>query len=388
MRTMRPILIASAMLVTAVLAGCASGGPADPGSPSASSSLSPEAAAAEQLAAAMTEEVQYSEPLGTPLPEPIDLTGKTVYYIPLSLKVPYFTQELNAATEGLEAAGAAVRGCDGAFTPDAIVGCMDQAIGAGAAAVITSGFPYEMTTSGYDRLTSAGIPVLLAVAAPPADGNARPGLHYLEGGYNTWPQGETVARAIVADSDATAHVLYVRLVDSDALKNTGQAALDTFEESCSGCVVTVKEIAGARTAEVTDIVSGALITDPTIDYVFPQNASMLSYAITGVQNANATGRVKFGTTTGTLAALQVQKSNPAIIANAGGNTNYFGWTVADAAVRMLAGVEVPTTYPSAVRLFTESNIDSLDLSPEAEADGSWFGSTVYKDEFLTLWGRG
>ena len=37
-------------------------------------------------------------------------------------------------------------------------------------------------------------------------------------------------------------------------------------------------------------------------------------------------------------------------------------------------------------MFTPENIGELDLSPEAEKSGEWYGSTDYRDGFKELWG--
>jgi hypothetical protein len=44
------------------------------------------------------------------------------------------------------------------------------------------------------------------------------------------------------------------------------------------------------------------------------------------------------------------------------------------------------TYP--VRVFDETNVGELELTETAAADGSWFGPTIYKEEFPKLWGLG
>jgi hypothetical protein len=38
------------------------------------------------------------------------------------------------------------------------------------------------------------------------------------------------------------------------------------------------------------------------------------------------------------------------------------------------------------RIFTAGNIGDLDLTPEAEKTGAWYGSTDYQDGFKKLWG--
>lgn len=389
MRTKKFAILAPAIAFAIALAGCSAADstpeptPADNGTTAGTGSV--DAAAAAEAVAAGALEATAEGPLGTPLSEAADLTGKTVYYIPISLQVPYFAIELDAVTEALESVGATVRGCDGQFAPTSVVQCMDQAIGAGAAAVVTSAVPYEMASAGYEKLRAANIPTQLAIAAPPADGNIPEGLHYLEQEFMTHPAQRLASKAIIADSDGKANVLFMKIIDSAALIGSGQAGIDEFAENCAECVVEVVEVSGARADEIPSVVSTKLLANPNIDYIMPQTAAHLANTITGIQNANATDRVKIATTTGSLAGLQVQKSNPAVLANASSSIHYSGWIIGDSVVRMIVGDEVPTTYPPVYRIFEASNIGSLDLTPEAERTNAWFGPATYVEGFQALW---
>lgn len=384
MRMTKTAIAVSAAVLALALSSCTAdaGGSGDPGD---DGPLSAEATRAADAVAAASQEVELTDALGTALGSPADLSGETIYYIPISLEVPYFAIELEGVTTALESVGATVRGCDGQFAPTSIVACMDQAIGAGAVGVITSAIPREMASAGFDKLIGADIPALLAIAVPPADGNVPEGLHYLEGAFTLHPPQVLAAQAVIADSNATAHVLYLRITDSPALIAAGDAGIAELEDNCTACEVQVIDISGARADEIPSIVSTALLSDPSIEYVIPHTAAHLPGAITGVQNANATARIKFATATGTLAGLQAQKSNPAIIANASASNDYFAWVIADAAVRMVVGEEVPDEYPAYVRIFTADNIGSLDLTPAAEKTNSWFGDDTYVEGFQSLW---
>ena len=385
MRSKKSALVISALTVALLATGCATGAAESGEAKVEQGRGSSDATAAQAVVDAGSKEVILDGDLGVPLSAPADLSGKTVYYIPISLQVPYFAMELESTTEALESVGATVRGCDGQFAPTSIVQCMDQAIGAGAAAVITSAVPYEMASAGYEKLRSASIPSLLVISSPPEDGNVPSGLHYLEEAFMTHPAQELASQAVIADSDGAANVLFLKIIDSPALIAAGDAGIRTFEQNCSNCEVTTVEVSGARADEIPSLVSTQLLSNPSIDYVIPQTAAHLATSITGVQNANATSRVKFATTTGTLAGLQTQKSNPAIIANAASSTDYSGWIIGDATIRMITGTDVPTEYPPVYRIFTTDNIDSLELTPEAERTNDWFGPASYVDGFKALW---
>ena len=73
----------------------------------------------------------------------------------------------------------------------------------------------------------------------------------------------------------------------------------------------------------------------------------------------------------------------------GFNADALSWYAADQALRMMSGqpaIEM-VQFPYQ-RMFTADNIGELDLTPEAEKSGEWYGSNDYRDGFLALWGLG
>jgi hypothetical protein len=86
-----------------------------------------------------------------------------------------------------------------------------------------------------------------------------------------------------------------------------------------------------------------------------------------------------------LSGLQdVASASSTVKAEIADNQVYNGWIDADEAMRMALGdTAVPYTIP--IRLFTSSNIGSVQLTNAGLASGSWFGSTAYQKEFETLW---
>jgi len=89
----------------------------------------------------------------------------------------------------------------------------------------------------------------------------------------------------------------------------------------------------------------------------------------------------------TLTGLQMLAGGGPLHADAGQNFAYQGWATADALFRLVAGLEIPA-YDYSFRLFTQDNVDDLDLSDEGQSSGSWYGPTDFADDFAALWARG
>lgn len=333
----------------------------------------------------LAQPVSGSPDLGGPV-DTSGLAGRTVFYVPIALKAGHFPFVQENLKKALAKVGAELHTCDGQGSPSGFGACLDQAAHQKPAAVITDYIPYELASTAYEKLRSAGVPVYIAGAKPPQ--GVRTSATFAFGdphnyGFNA-VQGEV--DAVIADSDGTAHALFLMLDASTAVEAQGQHAVDYFKAACPGCVVTVKKVNLSTVSNLPSLVSSALVGDPGISYVMPQTDTYLAAAVSGIQAAGKTRSVKVSSSGDVLASVQQLRSNPQLIAMAGTNPPYLAWTMADAVCRMLAGRTPPQQYPVLNRLFTRKNVGSLDLTTTAETGGAWFGSTGYQQAFAKLWG--
>ena len=99
------------------------------------------------------------------------------------------------------------------------------------------------------------------------------------------------------------------------------------------------------------------------------------------------GDVTISSHDGTLAVMQMLKSGKFVGSEIGFNADALAWYGADQALRLMvcrpANPMVEFPY---VRMFNAANVGDLDLTPEAEKSGAWYGSTDYQDGFHGLWG--
>jgi ribose transport system substrate-binding protein len=108
--------------------------------------------------------------------------------------------------------------------------------------------------------------------------------------------------------------------------------------------------------------------------------------VQGLQSAGKTD-VKVSSSDGTLAVMQMLGEERMIASEVGTNLDAMGWYGADQVLRMMSGMpSVQNLEFPYRRLFTADNVADLDLTPEGESSGSWFGGTDYQDGFKELWG--
>jgi ribose transport system substrate-binding protein len=377
--------VALSAVVALSLSGCASQTPGADGTASASAGSDAATVAAEALAV-QAEPVSTPEGLGGPI-DAASLAGKNVFYIPIAGKAGYFQLIQRNVTDALSRVGVNVETCDGQANPSGISACVDQAISRNADAIIADFIPYELAATAFEQVRQAGIPFYMAGEVLPEGITADAMFAGSDpDGYNV-AVTTGAANAVIADSDGQAHVLYLHIVQSPSTERAGTAALEHFASACPDCEVTVKEINLSQLKDVPSLVSSALVSDPSITYVIPQYDSYVPPAIQGIQAAGKVNAVKVATSGATLGVLQQVDSNPQLIAVTGQNAPYIAWTMADAVLRMLTGEKPQDEYPPLTRAFTKENVGDLELTPEAEFDGSWYGDVAtYQDAFLELWG--
>ncbi|MBB4919314.1 sugar ABC transporter substrate-binding protein [Streptosporangium saharense] len=378
--------LVGAGLATALLAALAACGG---GATTTSASAGPETKEGTAARAALADLARpFGEvpTLGTPF-DTAALAGKTVYYVPIALKVGHFPLITKNLTDALGRVGVKLYTCDGQGNPSGISSCLDQAIASKPAAVVTDYIPYEMVPTAIDRVRKSGVPVFVAGAAAPEGTEQSATFAFGDPDRQGFVLMDGIGDAVVADSDGKASVLLLSVTDSASTRRAGARAAAHLKEACPGCRLVVKEVSLSRMKDVPSLVSSALLTDPSIGYVIPQYDTYLAATTTGLQSSGKARDVRIATSGATLAAVQQVKTNDRLIAVAGVNPPYLAWTMADSVLRMLAGQRPPAEYPSLARAFTKDNIGTLDLTPEAEVSGRWFGEPgAYQKAFTGLWG--
>jgi ribose transport system substrate-binding protein len=339
---------------------------------------------------ALADEVaKMSAPLDSfPVPtEPITgvdaLKGKTVYYIPLTQQAPAFTVTAAALAEALGTVGVKSQVCDGGANPSAISACINQAVGARAAGIVTDAIPYVMAANALDAAQKAGVPVLVADQIPDGAHPAGPTLAYQEGAGTEML--EAVSKWIVVNSKGTAKVVLNMATDNPSSIQYAKAGEKVLTEQCPGCKVTVNQVTAANFSLISSSTSSAILKTPGVNYVISEFDNYLQPTIGGVQQSGKTAAVKGVSSAATLASLKMVKDQNFLHAEAAQALPYQGWTLADAIMRLalkqkVLDLEVP------FRLFTRDNIADVTLTEQAESSGEWFGPVGFKDQFRTTWG--
>ena len=304
--------------------------------------------------------------------------------MPATYQVPVFQAVAASLGSALGAAGIDLEICDGKSNPANMASCIQQGIDAKAGAIVTGSIPQDLASVAFESAQRAGIPIVNTMTAPAGPGDPTR-VAYLTPDYIGLQS--LSANWVIADSGAAAKVLYVQITDTPATTIWAeQGALATYQDNCPDCEVTVVKANTGQFDKLPSLVTSELTKNPDIDYVQTEVDFAVQPVVEGLQAANATS-VKIASMDGVLATLQMLAGGQLVNSEVGFNADALAWYAADQALRMMAGQpsNANVAFPYQ-RIFTAGNIGDLDLSPEAEKTGAWYGSTDYQDGFKQLWG--
>lgn len=360
---------------------------------SAGGSSAPATGSDDPVGQAKADLAKYSAPTTTypsvkPIPGGISsLKGKTVWYVPIGSAVPILNAFGVGVQQALTNVGMKFHVCDGKFLPTTIASCLDQAATQGADAVITGYIDYQLVPTSFDKLVAKKIPVLIAGEQPSGGKTDSSKLAFYDTSNSVNLLQKLSADAVIADSDGKAKVLFIGVTDSPQTKGAATYSKQYFADNCPDCTFTEIDYNTASLNKVPSQVSSALIANPDTTYVMPSLDAAAPGAISGIQTAGYSNKVKLASTNGALDSLQRVKAGQVQFVDIGFSPIYTGWQFTDGMLRMLKGGVPDTSNLGVIRVFDKDTVANLTLTPHAYATNAWYGPDTYKNTFLTAWGN-
>lgn len=383
---LRTSLLAAGAVGALLLTGCSSVEDQSGSSSSGSSAqpTNPQAQTANEAVTQASQAVNGFTAPGDAISGVDKLQGKSVYFIPANAQIPLFQAVEGSLKEAFGGAGINVEVCDGKANPANMASCIQQAIDAKAGAILTGSIPTELATNAFQNAEKSGIPVVNMMTVPAGPGDPTK-VAYITPDYIGLQA--LAANWVIADSDAQANVLAIEITDTPATTIWAEKGmLGTYKSNCPDCKVTVVKANTGQLDKLASLVTSELSKNPDINYVQTEFDFAVQPVVEGLQAANKTD-VKISSQDATLAAMQMLEQGKFVASESGNNVNALGWYGADQALRLMTGNKANQNvkFPY-VRAFNSSNIGELDLTPDGEKSGDWYGSTDYKAGFTQLWG--
>jgi ribose transport system substrate-binding protein len=386
------VAVSAAAAAVLLLAACGSSSSGTTSSSAAAGSSTPAAssssAAADPIAAVQAELDALKAPVAWPAPtapsKPLDIKGKTVWWIPIGDAVPVIHGIGEGFKQAVEAAGGTFKLCDGKFNPAEVGNCLKQSGEQGAGAVVTAFIDYAMLPNAFDALTGQGIPVLVGGVPASGDATVGPKLGFFDPTERVNGIYDVITKSGLAKSGTDTNGLWLRLLDSSTTTNASDAGIATYKEICPTCALATVDFTTANIDKLASAVSAALVKNPDINTLFVPVDSFVPPAVQGAKTAGKSDLVVVSAS-GDLANLQAVKAGTQA-GDFGNPVIYTGWTYANALGQLLAGDAVTPDDKAVGRYFDSSNIGDLTLTPEEYLTSNWYGDEAFKATFLAAWG--
>jgi ribose transport system substrate-binding protein len=381
---------AAFLAASVVLAGCgsssgsnASSNSGSGGSGSGGNSVSAGVTAAQkQVASLSTETASYPVPTAS-VTGVSGFKNQTVYYIPLVQQIPGFVVTAAAMKQALAKVGLSLQVCNGQGQPSAIAACVQQAVGARAAGIITDAIPYGMAENALNAAKAKNIPIVVADQIPsPGTANSDQ-VSYVPGVVN---QPSQIAWWLIASSKGQANAILAEEADSPSSIAYMTDSLAIYKKYCPSCKITVKKITASTNSLLASATSSNILAAPSATYYYTEFEDSLQPTVQGIQQSGRSG-ISLAVAGGSVDGLGLLKGNSVVKAVVAVDQAYAGWALTDEILRMMTkSAPVNETFPS--RLFTKQNIGSIPVTTAAQATGQWFGNTSFESDFAKLWGAG
>lgn len=386
----------AAITAVALLAACSSSSSSSSSAPSSSSPSASSSAASSagstassgvataQAMVSKLEATTTSYPVPTASVSGVSaLKGKTVYYIPLVQQIPGFVVTAATMKTALAKVGLNLQVCNGEAQPSAIAACVTQATGAHAAGIVLDSIPYGMAENALMAAKAKGVPVVVADQYPPAGNVNTDSVSYVPGVVD---QPTQIAYWMIAESQGKANAIIAEEADSQSSIQYVVNSESVYKQLCPDCTITVKQITEATNTLIASATSSNLLAHPEANYYYTEFEDSLQPTIQGIQQSNKSG-ISLSVAGASTDSLGLLKSGSLVQAAVAVDQAYAGWALSDEILRMMTKTApVTETFPS--RLFTKTNIGTIQVTTAAQASGAWFGNDSYQGTFEKLWGIG
>jgi len=334
---------------------------------------------------------QYEQaPKWAPPGKPFDATkakGKQIWYVSLSLSIPFEQFMLQGIKEGAAAVGAKGVGFDAKSSPTEAARGIELAIQAKAAVIMVGGIEPSLVGPALSDAQKAGIPVIMADDQNPGPPRSDypPAVKAIATHSYSWP-GKAEADFITADSNGKGNVVFLSTSDIPHITAPEKDAfVAELKRVCPGCKADVLDVPSSQWSQVQTKIASYLRAHPDVDYVVPDFDGMVIFAVPGIRSIGDQNKVKVVSFNATPSVMQELKNHDVVVAETGGPNLLQGWAFADQALRVAVGAKPLPDIGVEDRLFTADNINSVDLKAQ---ESTWYGEGDYQAAYKKLWGVG
>ncbi len=291
-------------------------------------------------------------------------------------------------TKGIQAAGQLLGINVLTYNGQNIVSTIEQGVQQGinqkVDAIMLVGIATSLVPSSVAAADAAKIPVISVLPSQPDI--AAPGQGYGSGIFGGSGPSYTELGRLMADTaivDSNGEPINSAAID---FNNPGELAviggIKSVFSSCPYCkILTTQDIEPQNWAtKITGATSALILANPNLNYIFPTADTMAIFAVPGVTQSGAAGKVSVVTEDGDSGVLSLIQKGTVLTADPGYSTPWIGWEAMDQALRAMSGMQ-PGNPVVPIRYLDKSNLTGVDVTSLSTLYGN-----AYIAGYKKLWG--
>jgi ribose transport system substrate-binding protein len=320
------------------------------------------------------------EPPGPPFDAAACMKNKKIFAIPLNTDNPFEVAILGGMAQAAKMVGFTFRGWQNQLSPDQWVQGVNKAVEEKFDLVdLVGGLPPELIAPQIAEVRAKGVKVTtthdydFTQKAPDIlDGN---------GHTDYVTVGKLIAAWTIAKTEGHVNAVVFGPDEITPTIPLKTAILDYFKQNCPACKTTYINTPAAEWAtKVQPAVQGALLADPTINYVLPIYDAESQFAAPAIV---ATGsKAKIVSYNGTPFVLDMMREGDMVEMEVGESLGWVGMAGIDADMRILCGLPKVERLNTPAFIFDKSNVATAG-KPATFNDG--YGD-AHIAGFKALWG--
>ncbi len=312
------------------------------------------------------------------------LKGKTVMVVEDNTVADALVQ----ITKGIQAAGQLLGINVLTYNGQNIVSTIEQGVQQGinqkVDALMLVGIATSLVPSSVAAADAAKIPVISVLPSQP--NLTAPGQGYGNGIFGGSGPSYTELGRLMADTaivDSNGGPINSAAID---FNNPGELAviggIKSVFSNCPYCkILTTQDIEPQNWAtKITGATSALILANPNLNYIFPTADTMAIFAVPGVTQAGAAGKVSVVTEDGDSGVLSLIQKGTVLAADPGYSTPWIGWEAMDQALRAMSGMQ-PGNPVVPIRYLDKSNLTGVNVTSLSTLYGN-----AYIAGYKKLWG--
>jgi ribose transport system substrate-binding protein len=307
--------------------------------------------------------------------------GKTIWVITSDYSVPFIQSVVASMKEAANVAGLKLQVFDGKGVTQTAANGIQQAVGAGAAAIEVLSVNTQFVAEAVKNANDAKIPVIGLLNTDPSQPIEKGAAAEVTIDYAL--SGKELVAYAVANTDGPVNGFFLTLPSIATFDAMKQGIKDGFKSFCSSkCKLHIADLTeGNFKNETQSNTASALLRYPDTNWVFPAIDAMAQFAIPSITTAGKAKSVRLGSINAFEANLKFITQKNVQVVDVGNSNSWLGWAAVDRALRAMAGEE-PSIVTVPVRLFDNDNLSGVDIGDESQL----FPGVDFRTNYKKLWG--